>query len=219
MKTTDNTAHSATATKKLHSINNLPKYWHFRETPGHGYLVPGMDANKLVPSFLRENEYEEDCAWCIPIIFNRDLFDSKTIESALITFKNWYPKEYKKVIGEIKPGESTLNDSYLQAQANIGNFMKAGCYGDWCYDIKEGMVYMELCEIVKEDIKENTVIRASGKEISVQVPQEIYAAKNIFTFAELEKFLYKRNDTYYTWEEFTEKTGKQKPIQYQTIKK
>ena len=196
-----------------HDHQNLPKGWRFRETPGHGYLIPSEADNQNVPEDIREREYEEDCAYNIPVVFNAHLFKQHIGEEAVQSFKHWFPEAYIKHIGPLQKGESRLNDDFLEYVENHGNYEKAACYGDWCFDITQGMVYMELRKVNSKTAMLGKVMQKfdESEEISVMVPEEMYNRKGRFyTFEELQPYLYERNTDYYTWDDYEQKTGRKR---------
>ena len=189
----------------VHTMQNLPEGWKFRDTPGHGYLIPSADANNNVPKFLRESEYEEDCAYSIPIVFNANLFTAETVKSCTNTFKNWYPKEYEKAFKvTLKEGESSVKDGYyFERLNNVGKFEKSAGFGSWCYQVPEGYVYAILKEVLPTDVN-CEISRATGKEITCLITEDLYRSQSCFELNQVIPFV--RDETYYTWESF-EKAG------------
>src|SRR4029079_6913 len=80
----------------------LPQGFWFEETPGHGYLCVDKTRWEGIPNELKSTLYsdcgkfEEDCDWCIPIVFHLSLFNLDTQERALRTFKFEFPEYYQK---------------------------------------------------------------------------------------------------------------------------
>lgn len=66
------------------------------------------------------------------------------------------------------------------------------------------MIYATMRKITPVDISYN-VGRASGEEISVLMTRSVYDSGNVIDEKDLIR--YQRQEQYYTWEEFTQKTG------------
>jgi hypothetical protein len=186
---------------------NLPQGFKFRDTPGHGYYSCIAQYNNNVPDFIRSSEYEEDCAWSIPVVFNKNLFTPEDYETALQCFKSWFPADYEKAFKTtLLKGESSMKDShYYDLIENEGKYMKAGGWGDWCFDVPEGFVYAELRQITGPF--NYGFDSGKGKKISVLMLSETYR-KEFFTPEDFTP--YKRNETFYTWEAYTKQTGKER---------
>jgi len=188
--------------------NDLPRYWRFRETPGHGYLHIPAEAQKNVPAIFRESSYEEDCAYAIPILFNAELFTPETVKEAEQTIKDWFPAQYEKHFNvELKEGESSLKDQYYYDRVNnLGNYESFVGYGDWCYDVPEGYVYRGVKKVTMPN-KEYKISSQEGEEIYVLIKNEKDAGR-YFTEDQIQR--YNRDEKYYTWEAFTAATGQQR---------
>jgi hypothetical protein len=189
---------------------SLPNGFYFRETPGHGYYSCAEVYNNNVPKLVRAHEYEEDCAWSIPVVFNKDLFPEKEYNQALQTFKDWFPKEYEQIFNVVlMRGESSMKDSHFyDLKENESKYMKRGAWGDWCFDVPEGMTYAILRKIVPPY---NYGFKSGeGEEISVLMPSETYSNGENNFFEEKDFTRYVRNDMYYTWDEYTKKTGQER---------
>ena len=187
---------------------NLPNGFHFRETPGHGYFSCAPEYNKNVPESIRAREYEEDCAWSIPVVFNKNLFSNEDYETALSCFKSWFPADYERIFKtKLVRGESRMKDDhYFDLIENEGKYMKAGGWGDWCFDVPEGFVYAELRKI--KGPFNYGFDSGKGEEISVIMPSKTYRDKQFFSPEDFTP--YKRCDLFYTWEEYTKQTGKER---------
>jgi hypothetical protein len=190
-----------------YTIQKLPPGWRWRETPGHGYLVVPNDANENVPSFLRNHhEYEEDCAWSIPVVFNKEMFVEEAYQQAMTTFRNWHPAEYEKAFNVVlAKGESHLKDDYYYRRLeNMGKYEKRACFGDWCFDTPKGFTYAMLVEITEQDVN-CTIGCATGKKVNVLLTQEQYKQGGPYNLENL--IIYTRDETYYTWDDYKSKTG------------
>lgn len=187
---------------------NLPNGFHFRETPGHGYYSCAPEYNKNVPESIRSSEYEEDCAWSIPVVFNKNLFPAEDYEAALSCFKSWFPEDYESIFKtKLVRGESSMKDSYyFDLVENEGKYMKAVGWGDWCFDVPEGFVYAELRKITAPF--NYGFDSGKGEEISVIMPSKTYQNNKFFSPEDFTP--YKRCDLFYTWEEYTKQTGKER---------
>jgi hypothetical protein len=187
---------------------NLPNGFHFRETPGHGYYSCAPEYNNNVPEFIRSREYEEDCAWSIPVVFNKGLFTPEQYETALQCFKRWFPADYERAFKRtLLKGESSMKDShYFNLIENEGRYMKAGGHGDWCFDVPEDFVYAELRQITGPF--NYGFDSGRGTKISVLMPSKTYQDKEFFTPEDFTP--YKRNEEYYTWDAYTKQTGKER---------
>jgi len=194
---------------KKYAINENPQGWHFRSTPGHGYLQPSAEANNNVPALIRESEYEEDCAYVIPIFFNPDLFTDEAIKKAEQTFKNWFPDEYEKIFKrELQRGESSMKDqNYFARLDNLGKYESCTGYGDWCFDVPKGMVYRIARKVTAESINPGKIFNSNPDEISFLISKE---KDTTHFFDSSEVILYKRDETFYTWESYTKATGQER---------
>jgi hypothetical protein len=193
----------------LHDLSNLPTGWHWRETPGHGYLIPNSQHNENVPAFIRRQEYEEDCAYAIPVVFNKHLFTPETAAAAEETFKQWHPQEYERAFKvKLNKGESYIKDNYFFTRMdNAGKFERCSSFGDWCYQVPKGYVYAYFTKVLPKDASYK-INRPSGETVSGLITNERYHAGDYFNLDEI--LLFNRDESFYTWEEYTKKTGQAK---------
>lgn len=75
-------------------------------TAGHGGIKLSRERNALVPDYMRQDGgwYEEDCDWALAVLVFPDEFsqwagDSRDVESAHSTAKNWRPDKYERFTG------------------------------------------------------------------------------------------------------------------------
>lgn len=167
----------------IHTPSNLPRGWRFRETPGHGYLIPAQADNDRVPAFIRNREYEEDCAFTIPIVFNPHLFTDEVVTAATDTFKNWFPHDYERAFNTtLQPGESTMKDDYFfKPNANIGKYTPNCAWGDWHEGVPKGMVLVSAGRV--HEIKRATIRKYDDDEKYFLIPKEEYTGGGMY-FAE-----------------------------------
>lgn len=192
---------------KLFTFNELPPGWRFRETPGHGYLVPSAAANRNVPEKIRQKEYEEDCAYVIPVHFNGGLFTPETLIKAEQTFKDWHPTEFELCFRVLQRGESYLKDKNFYARLDhLGQWEKGAGFGDWCFDIPKGFVYRFANRVILDGCKADRIQPPSREEISFLISDEDDHGKEFYTDADI-TMPYKRDETYYTWSDYEHKTG------------
>lgn len=191
-----------------HTGKNLPGGWCFLDTPGHGYLYPSAEANERVPSSLRESNYEEDVAFVIPIIFNSELFTKETVEACLASFKNWMWSDYERLFGvELKRGESSLKDrEVFDLRDNVGKYLVTAAFGDWAFDVPSGCVYVEAVPI--KPLMNEAALRAQPRETFL-ISSEAYRSRHNSILEPGELTAYKRDETYYTWDEYPGKRYKQ----------
>lgn len=78
-----------------YTLKKLPQGWHWQEDPGHGWLHVSDDAMQNVPEFLREHHpFEEDCAYSIPVVFNKEMFEPETgIRKSMRRHSIWFWNE------------------------------------------------------------------------------------------------------------------------------
>jgi len=192
------------------TYQKLPRGWRFQDTPSHGYFYPSNEHNQNVPAFIRRNSYEEDCAYHIPVYFNPGLFTEEVWKNSEQSFKDWFPKEFEKATGKVlAKGESSLKDNYyFNRIENVGMIEATAAFGDWCFDVPKGFVYFYGIEIQPKD-KSYKVGSPSGDQETFLITDEKYSG-NRRTFNRYELIPYKRNEDYYTWEDYTKKTGNQR---------
>ena len=201
------------------TLIKLPEGWRFVDTPSHGYLYPSERHNQNVPSSLRKSNYEEDCEWAIPVFFNSELFENAVVENATKSFKDWNPQQYEKKTGQVlQPGESYMKDEFYYKRKNaVGKIEACAAFGDWCFGVPKGYVYFFGIELKPEDVKMK-ISKPSGIKESFLIPQEKYRNARIFNREELIPFT--RDESFYTWDDYTHKTGKARfdvPIPYLAI--
>jgi hypothetical protein len=197
-------------TEQMMYKGKLPHGWRFVDEPGHGYFYIDAESQSKIPDFLRKRRYEEDCDWAIPVYFNPSLFSLSVVAKAESTLRNYYPKEYEKFTGKIlERGESLCKDNgYYSILDNVGKWQSFTAYGDWCYDVPKGYVYLRL---VRTESHQATygLSMPQGEEMYALVTDEQYHQSNgFYDISELTP--YKRDESFYTWSEYTEKTGKER---------
>jgi len=196
-----------------HTIRNLPKGWHFQETPGHGYLYPAAIHNQNVPAKLRRKKYEEDCELAIPIVFNPHLFKRETLAAAVQSMMDWFPKDFELAFKTVlQPGQSGVKDrQYFQRKDHIGHFAKTSGCGDWSFDVPKGFVLATLCKVKPEHIRYDAYQSIRGESFTALIKADLYSGSDYFT--ERDFIRYAKDETYYTWDDYEQKTGcKRYPI-------
>lgn len=158
----------------------LPKGWRFRDTPGHGYLIPSPEANANVPDFLRQHEYEEDCAYHITVVFNPLLFSHEILVSSIQSMKDWFPNEYEQAFNTIlERGESRLKDDYFYTtNDNVGKYHPNCAWGDWYEGLPEGMVL--VCAGRVQAATKPEIGRCREDEKYFLIPKAEYEAGKMF---------------------------------------
>lgn len=89
-------------------------------TARHGGVHVSQELNSQIPEYMRDASgwYEEDCKWCIPSIALNVPFSDDNMESAVRTFRAWYPDQFEEFFDvKIRPGESMVRDRAMGAQA------------------------------------------------------------------------------------------------------
>lgn len=189
-----------------YTINEILRH---RDTPGHGYFSFRGEFSHLInniPEKFRQHEYEEDCDWAIPLLFNFGLLSTfKEKRMVLQSALNWSPKAYE-ALKKRKPSRrlSYLYNQELLFKENKGKMYSVVGYGDWCFDIPEGYVYRGF-------------VLNNGNDDSSRLGDKVYAlltyeedkSRKLFYDPEFIKSReYKRDESYYTWDDYTKKTGK-----------
>lgn len=133
------------------NTDSLPPGWRFRETPGHGYLIPASADNERVPDFIRTREYEEDCAYHIPIVFNPHLFTEEAVSRSVQGMKDWFPSDYERAFKvTLQRGESSSKDDYyFTPNDHVGKYTPNCAWGDWKEDVPQGMVLVSAGRVPK----------------------------------------------------------------------
>lgn len=197
----------STQTATKHSMNNLPKGFTFRETPGHGYLRLSEPLQKMMPAYARLHEYEEDCDWAIPVFYFRSLFDAKTSEQAEETLKDYNPDIWEKMTGKtISKGESYTKDLQFFRQEHAGQLIVSGGYGDWCYDVPQGYVYVGARVMGATEAEDKPHV--GGFLVKDELYQTHEPRSGYLTIITDKYVPYTRDETHYTWDSFTKATGK-----------
>jgi hypothetical protein len=110
-----------------------------RDTPGHGYYRLPSSLMALIPEKFRQNEYEEDLDYCIPIVALREVCDftaylnklhasgnlyyssvDDLISKASSCMRDWFPEDYHELTGEAVNSENshTIQDrEWCQSKA------------------------------------------------------------------------------------------------------
>jgi len=88
---------------------------------------------------------------------------------------------------------------------NIGKWQSVTAYGDWCFDIPRGHVYLRLVRVESHQATYSINV-PQGQELYALVTEEQYHQSNGF-FESSELTPYDRNEDYYTWREYTEVTS------------
>lgn len=191
--------------------NNLPNGWYWEETPGHGYLHLPREDNDKIPDYARMHRYEEDCAFNIPLYFHGDKFTKETQEQAIQGMMDWYPEIYERYNELVLlKGESSQKDrNYYSVIENMGKWGKSAGYGDWCFGVPVGKVYATLRKVVPQDVTYE-IKNSEGEEIGVLMDSKVYRNKEYFEDSDFQ--IYHRDETYYTWEEYTKKTGRERYV-------
>jgi hypothetical protein len=184
----------------------------YRSTPGHGYFSLPHHLNLNVPSQFRQNEYEEDIDWCIPLIFNFSLLSLYSEKKMVVkTLKNWHPEIYLFLKKKLKPGDSYLNDRALKHKSGKNMFFLTSAHGDWCFDVPKNFIYVSLG---KSDGSFDFLVNKSFSItanclVSKEEYQSLYNNNPVDqNFVDSHK--YTRNEEFYTWEHYTQTTGKQR---------
>jgi hypothetical protein len=183
-----------------------PQGWTMKDTGRHGYLYIDQDSQKNIPSYFRKARYEEDCEWAIAVYFNKHNFALSIVTKAESMLRNWFPTEWEKYIGRrLLKGESTAKDNnYYAIMENIGKWIGTTAYGDWCFDIPEGYVYLRLVRVESHHATYSISI-PQGQEMYALVTSEKYKSGGFYDYEDL--IPYERNEDYYTWREYTKATG------------
>lgn len=187
--------------------DNLPNGWKWRQTPGHSFLIPSSKANNVVPDSLRMGEYEEDIGWCVPVYFSPELFSEKLWLRAKQQFIDWMPKEYEAVTDtELKEGQSLTKDNrYFQMKNEVGRYALLTAWGDWCFDVPKGYVFVNVAKVLESHVGYQGV-PMDAVRISAIVTQEVFNNRSCFNEEDLIR--YQRSDDYYRWVDYEKATGK-----------
>lgn len=185
----------------------LPEGWKRTDTSRHGYYIPDGHGQSNIPHYFKKAKYEEDCEWAIPVYFNRHLFPLSVVTQAESTLRNWFPYEWEMYLGrKLQKGESQSKDNnYWAILENIGKWQSVTAYGDWCFDIPKGYVYLRLIRVESHQATYSINV-PQGQELHALVTEEQYHQSNGF-FESSELTPYDRNEDYYTWREYTEVTS------------
>ncbi len=179
-----------------------------RDTGSHGYFsfrAKFENLNNNVPESFRQNEYEEDCEWAIPLFFNFNLLTCfKEKRQVISTMLNWNLEAYESTGRIANRKISGQKDKLMKFAENKGLFFSVVGYGSWCYDIPKDCVYrgFVLNNGNEDSSRSGNVIHAILKESEDN--------KEFYTPEFIKERAYDRDKTYYTWDEYTTKTGKQR---------
>lgn len=192
----------------MYTIDQILKH---RETPGHGYFSfrgQFTDCNNNVPLQFRSHEYEEDCDWAIPLFFNFGLLKSfKEKRMVLRSLLDWNPDAYI-ALKKRPPSRrlSYLYDKRCKFKENVGMMFCVGAYGDWCYDVPKGYVFMDFVINTGDEDQSRC-----GAMYHALFTQEEYKSRPEFVEPSfiLDR-IYERDETYLTWECYTKSTGKER---------
>ncbi len=99
---------------------------------GHGGFKVSEGLLQKMPESLRkigsQGWFEEDCEWAAVAIAFPENFSQNEIDSAISSMKNYYPKQWEEVSGEIIPeGESYAKDKILFSERNQNNYVSVSC--------------------------------------------------------------------------------------------
>ena len=169
-------------------METLPKGFTFKDTPGHGYLMVRSDLVKQIPEYMRSTPYsppgcyEEDCDWCLPVIVHRHLFDAKTVDQAMSTFKNYHPEKYERYFNtKLVKGESSVRDQEIFYQENTGNWITICAFGDWKETVKPG-----YCGVIVQQCTGTNPRGTNNPTKSILVPEQEYTQQ--FTCSDPEQY-------------------------------
>jgi hypothetical protein len=192
----------------MYTIDQILKH---RDTPGHGYFsfrAQFSDCNNNVPPQFRQDEYEEDCDWAIPLFFNFGLLKSfKEKRMVLRSLLDWNPDAYI-ALKKRPPSRalSYLHDKRCKFEENVGMMFCVVGYGDWCYDIPKGYVYRGFVINTGDEDKS----RAGDKYYALLTEEESRSLPEFVAPSFITERLYDRDETYYTWDSYTKSTGKER---------
>lgn len=178
-----------------------------RDTPGHGYYSFKPQYRHLqdnIPPKYNQREYEEDCEWAIPLFFNFSLLNFSTKKAVLNTMLNWNLEVYESTGRTASRRISYAKDRELLFKENKGKYYTVVGYGDWCFDVPKNKVYRGfIMNKGKEDRQGEIVYILLTKEENDNLP--------LFVTEEfINERRYTRDETFYTWDTYTQTTGKER---------
>ncbi len=130
------------------SKRNVARGINWYSTASHGGIVLSEGMNKRIPEYARaeDRSYEEDCDWAIVVTFLPGYFESKELEAAKKTLKNWHPTIYERKYGvELAPGESYVKDRERMEEENSHKFVTMAAWGSWHDRVPAGKVGIKAC--------------------------------------------------------------------------
>lgn len=186
-----------------YTTSNLPTGFRFEDTPSHGYYYVSAAYQKAIPATMQQHRYEEDCDWAIPVFVHRQLFTELTQQYAISSLATWHWQEFEQLTGiELLPGESYTKDKHLAFTANLGREYVSGAFGDWCYDVPKGFVYVGTAVAATGQTKPG-----KGYLIEKNRYNELMLTSPTYNWITDEFTPYERNTQYYRWEDYTKQTG------------
>jgi hypothetical protein len=196
---------------KPNDMTQAQEPMHHTSTDSHGYCRFPAIINDMVPSKWRESSYEEDCAWAKPVFCSLHQFATATQEHAIRSVISYYPELFERITGQHIPLGVSYSKDCKMVEAYLretGQPFADGGHGDWCFDVPKGFVFLYAARLLPNGQKE--------KIGTFLVPQEDYNSsderqkygRSFFTKLPASVQPYTRNEEFYTWDHYTQTTGK-----------
>ena len=139
-------------------------------TPSHGGIRLTAARNAEMPDALRvaDGWYEEDCEAALVIVAFPDHFPDRTVESAKISVRNWFPDRYSAHFGvPVTAAESTVVAEEAFASKHRDDYVTVAAWGSWHAGVPDGQV--AVAATVGGD--------RSGDKVHFLVPEAEYDAR------------------------------------------
>lgn len=186
------------------TINDILKH---RDTAGHGYYSFKPQYSHLqdnIPPKYNQMEYEEDCDFAIPLFFNFHLLDFRSKRIVLNSIFRWNVDVYESTGRTASRRLSEMKDRKLLFKENKGKYYSVVGYGDWCFDVPKNKVYRGF-------IMNNGTEDRQGETVYILLTKEENDNLPLFVTEEfINERRYTRDETFYTWDTYTQTTGKER---------
>jgi hypothetical protein len=112
-------------------------------TAGHGGIKLSFERNEKMPEYMRNSSgwYEEDAEWAkVAVVFPQS-FDSKTVDAAIDTFRNWHPDAWERFFEQqLQPGQSYIRDQETFTRDTANALVVTTAFGSWAKWVPETFV-------------------------------------------------------------------------------